>query len=238
MKYLIFLLLTSSVLSLSAQSNGTYRNPLNSFLGEYEGYINYSSGDTSTQPWFEYTFNITYDHFDSNYVTCSVLSWETAYKVCEDSILISHSYDDSICESADSLFENEFGNFTYKSGFAKLYPDSTLIYWYWTPPVWGDTWCFFKGKKTKSYASINNNTFSTGSVELYPNPAVNKLTIITKENLDGIEFYNLSGVMIKKIPLEQNQKEIDVSAIPKGLYFYKVFLKNNKSVTGKVILLK
>jgi len=243
MKYLIFLLLTSSVLSLSAQSSGTYQSCRDCFVGVYEGHVNHSiCGDTSSGIWspnIKY-LTITYSDYGDDFVHIDGIPelGLAHYRTYLDSVLIYFTL--PISNNPDSVFYNCFGcgNPTFINGVAKLFSDSTFEFWYWVPPADGDYWAYFKGKKTKSYAGINNNAFNTGSVELYPNPAVNTFTIITKENIDGIEFYNLSGVMIKKIPLKQNQKEIDVSAIPKGLYSYKVFLKNHKFITGKVMLLK
>jgi len=236
MKYLIFLLLTSSVLSLSAQDTGAYQSRINWVVGEYKGYINNSlNGDTATAQWFEYTLILSY----ASPTTVSINGcWPDNQKICEDSIMMSEFFDDTVCDVADSLFNHEFGNYKYMGGFAKIYPDSTIILWYEEPPTCGGWWKYFKGKKTKSYAGVKNNAFNNNPVKLYPNPASNKLKIASAENIDCIEFYNLSGNKIKKIPLKQNQKEIDVGSLPKGLYFYKAYLTNHEFYTGKILLLK
>jgi len=56
-------------------------------------------------------------------------------------------------------------------------------------------------------------------VEVYPNPASDKLTIETQEPIGTLEIYNLMGVMVYSQSGCTNKVEIDISVLPSGVYF-------------------
>jgi hypothetical protein len=68
---------------------------------------------------------------------------------------------------------------------------------------------------------------------IYPNPASNILYINMDEPLPSIEFYDITGRMIKRFKTERAY--IDCSSLPRGIYFIKLPVKG--AVLRKVILL-
>jgi hypothetical protein len=61
--------------------------------------------------------------------------------------------------------------------------------------------------------------------EMYPNPATSTLNISFPENMkQQLQIFNSMGMLLKEISVTQ-QTQIDISDLPKGLYF--VHLKNN-----------
>jgi hypothetical protein len=85
---------------------------------------------------------------------------------------------------------------------------------------------------------INEKEYTSSMFSLYPNPAVNSVTIINKsENLNEdlhYEIVDLTGRTLLKGNLSGNSKEttIDFMHLPKSIYI--VRLKNEKSILGEL----
>ena len=64
-----------------------------------------------------------------------------------------------------------------------------------------------------------SETAHLNSLMLYPNPATNRLNIITKQRVAMVEVYNLHGQlqMVSKSP------EIDITSLGVGVYFVKAY---------------
>ena len=75
--------------------------------------------------------------------------------------------------------------------------------------------------------SIENRFNNNSATNIYPNPAKDELKI--KGNLTLFSLYNNMGVLV----LETKQNELDVSALPSGIYFAKV-ISNGKMFTEKI----
>lgn len=82
-----------------------------------------------------------------------------------------------------------------------------------------------------AYTRNNNATFTTHNVrkniEVYPNPASDKLIIKSKHLINEIKVYALDGKLLKS--LDQNVNSIDVSNLSHGLYFLQI------SINGEII---
>lgn len=80
------------------------------------------------------------------------------------------------------------------------------------------------------------NTLSVSSIDdqnvniFYPNPVENTINITNSNNLITTAVYNNLGQFL----FETKEKEIDVSALPKGIYFLK-FLNNKGTLLKKVL---
>ena len=66
------------------------------------------------------------------------------------------------------------------------------------------------------------------TVQVYPNPVSDKLTIEAEETIGGVEVYNLVGVLIYSQKECFNKLEISTLNLPSGLYFIR--LSTNKGV--------
>jgi PKD repeat protein len=81
--------------------------------------------------------------------------------------------------------------------------------------------------------TVGLNEFVKKSFILYPNPANVKLYLETNIDIYEVELYNQLGRLLLS---KQNQKSIDVSALPKGIYFVKITdLDSGNSVYEKII---
>lgn len=66
--------------------------------------------------------------------------------------------------------------------------------------------------------------------KLYPNPAHNMLFIQSAQPIEGVQFYNLNGQLLK----EDFCNSIDISNLPKGFYLVQISIQN-KTITKKLI---
>jgi hypothetical protein len=60
--------------------------------------------------------------------------------------------------------------------------------------------------------------FNSGSFSVYPNPASSRLVLSAPGNLEKVSLYNLIGVKVMEM---QNVHELDISALPQGIYVVK-----------------
>ncbi|MBI5539212.1 MAG: T9SS type A sorting domain-containing protein [Bacteroidia bacterium] len=73
---------------------------------------------------------------------------------------------------------------------------------------------------------IEEHTTNINEFRVYPNPATNNI-IITGKNIKQIEIYNLLGEKMYSIQSPQITNDIDITSIQKGIYFIKIFDKEN-----------
>ena len=87
---------------------------------------------------------------------------------------------------------------------------------------------------------IHNNRATEGDYVIYPNPVTgNFLTLKTENNeITSYELYNLTGTKMVNSRDIDNDKEvrINVSQVPAGMYFLKVY--GNNSITTKKIIIR
>ena len=78
------------------------------------------------------------------------------------------------------------------------------------------------------------------TINLYPNPTDGKITLsIIGENQGNIiiEILNINGITIKteKLEMSDNQTEVNLEGLPKGIYFMKIIFSDN-SIIKTIIL--
>lgn len=72
------------------------------------------------------------------------------------------------------------------------------------------------------------------SLNIYPNPSSNNITIKTQQATE-IKFLNIQGQLIKTVPAQDNITNIDISSLPKGLYILNVKTKNGVAIDKLII---
>jgi predicted outer membrane repeat protein len=70
---------------------------------------------------------------------------------------------------------------------------------------------------------------------VYPNPAGNQVRINTKETINQIQLLNLSGQLVRQVPVSMSMNRIDLGGVPTGIYLVKVIAANGKVATKKLI---
>ena len=82
--------------------------------------------------------------------------------------------------------------------------------------------CAGTGGNTQSISHIQK----TAETKAFPNPATNTITLtynLASGNASEIQIFNSNGQLVKTIPVGPhfNEVQVDVTAFPKGIYFYK-----------------
>lgn len=75
--------------------------------------------------------------------------------------------------------------------------------------------------------NVNENTANLNNINIYPNPANDKLHIETDENVYEINIYNINGQRVNK---STSQRVIDVAGLKSGIYFIKIETDNGNIV--------
>ncbi len=78
-----------------------------------------------------------------------------------------------------------------------------------------------------------NPTVANSDFKMYPNPSKNILFLEIKNDefkILNAEIYELTGKLVKSFPLEETEKGINISSLPKGLYFVKLGEQTQKLV--------
>ncbi len=85
-------------------------------------------------------------------------------------------------------------------------------------------WLFFRKYKLNQLTGINDLQ-NIDNIKLYPNPATNIVTI-EGENISSVMIFDMNG----KVVVETTQKQIDITALAKGVYSVVVISDKNRSV--------
>lgn len=84
------------------------------------------------------------------------------------------------------------------------------------------------------FAPVVVNEVEYNSIQVYPNPCYDYISIKTDKNINSLEVINLSGEKILLEEIKGTTKKIDLRNLPKGLYVLKIDSENN-SFTRKII---
>ena len=84
---------------------------------------------------------------------------------------------------------------------------------------------------------IGDQNKSTNKLTVYPNPSSTTITISTPTTPDNNTFltiYNINGQQLLKRQITEQETVLDVSGLPKGIYFVRV--TNDRTVqVGKLV---
>ena len=78
--------------------------------------------------------------------------------------------------------------------------------------------------------SVASNEIS--ELSIYPNPASDKVTIISNNPIDSIEVYDILGKQVKTL---KNTSEITVSDLNSGLYLFKIWIANKVQIKRIIV---
>ena len=81
-------------------------------------------------------------------------------------------------------------------------------------------------------AYVGINTISENGIEIYPNPATNKLTISNVQlTIKKIEVLDITGKVVKQLTIKQsNILTIEIKDLKQGVYFIKLTTINSANV--------
>jgi Secretion system C-terminal sorting domain len=81
-------------------------------------------------------------------------------------------------------------------------------------------------------STVGINEYSYSNFNIYPNPALNQLTIETELATSKVSIVDLTGKTITTI--NRQTKQIDVAYLPSGIYFIKI-TTDEKTITRKFV---
>lgn len=82
---------------------------------------------------------------------------------------------------------------------------------------------------------LSTATISKSVVNLYPNPATDKVYFDGLSTAVEFNFYTVTGKRVKQATLAPNQAAVDVNSLDAGLYFYTLLTGHNVIKTGKLV---
>ncbi len=78
---------------------------------------------------------------------------------------------------------------------------------------------------------IDSDLLSKNSTVIYPNPTSDFVNVVSKEEINSVEIYSLTGQKI----LSSSSNKVSVSHLNNGIYLVKIQLQNGKTETQKLI---
>ncbi|RLD47137.1 MAG: hypothetical protein DRI94_14210 [Bacteroidetes bacterium] len=83
--------------------------------------------------------------------------------------------------------------------------------------------------------NINNNKINSG-IKVYPNPVNENLNFVSENKINSIEIFDLTGKsVILQTEINNKIKELNVSNLKQGIYFYKLIDNKGNIKTQKFI---
>lgn len=161
-------------------------------------------------------------------------------------ILFPHSYNriiEAVYDSKDVLVMYQDSVF-YFNNIKHLFRIDSIV-----SPIYVDS--FFVVKNNKSLIAYNskgeivvlpigtitsvpeNNTITTNTITLYPNPTSETLTVIGPEDATSIKIINSLGMEVASQLMRDSQADINVHTWPSGVYFLQ--LTSPKGISTKKI---
>ncbi len=97
-----------------------------------------------------------------------------------------------------------------------------------------DTKEILQGTKAGLYTSIDEPQ-AVRNIEIFPNPATDKIMIKSTSSIQQIEMYNQVGQLVKQSNTNASVVNLNVAELDSGIYFVKVFSHDNV-ITRKLVI--
>ena len=170
-------------------------------------------------------YNGSYYH-PNNIIYSTMLGYEP--NVEEKKVALRHSTPNGFCYGWIS--------FSVTSGHPIVPQDATLV----TITIHDMAYCTIPNYPLmfgqKDFMDIEENEYATANASLFPNPVEDRLSLQLSGNASckNVEIYGIDGRLLKS----QNDdfENIDVSALPTGLYIAKINLNDGTVFTEKVVV--
>lgn len=89
---------------------------------------------------------------------------------------------------------------------------------------------------------VTENTLASSQISLYPNPALNKVSIKIEADVAGrnkqVQVKDLTGKLVQSVAFSANSNRLnlDVSSFESGIYFVNIMVENKNVITKKLIV--
>lgn len=84
-------------------------------------------------------------------------------------------------------------------------------------------------KDSNIVLGTSENTISKKEISIYPNPTHGPLSIDSEKNSE-VKVYSTDGRMLKIVQVQKGSNEINISELPKGVYFIKTATESAKVI--------
>jgi len=98
-----------------------------------------------------------------------------------------------------------------------------------------DTKEIYQGTSKMMTEIVGMSKVKTTELEVYPNPASNRLTIKYCSSIEQLQIYNQVGQLVKHTKSDSNILNLNMSEFGPGIYFIKVF-SSNQVITRKLVI--
>lgn len=98
-----------------------------------------------------------------------------------------------------------------------------------------DTKEIYQGTSKMMTEIVGIKQTNVAKLEVYPNPATNRVTIKSGSPIEQVEMYNQVGQLIKQIGTDSNILNLNVAEFDSGIYFIKV-CSHDQVITRKLVI--
>ena len=76
---------------------------------------------------------------------------------------------------------------------------------------------------------LSTEEFNLREVKVFPNPAKDDWTIISNQQINNIQIYDMLGKLVTDMDVQNNEVRIDASTLNSGIYFARIDAVNGKA---------
>jgi hypothetical protein len=98
-----------------------------------------------------------------------------------------------------------------------------VVGWVNGPPPFAEGWIV----NLDDMIILGTQDVSQNTVSFYPNPVENVLHLNSKENIDSVAVYSITGQKVSNITFNENRTELNLSNLASGVYLVKVYSNGN-----------
>ena len=106
-----------------------------------------------------------------------------------------------------------------------------VVGWVNGPPMYAEGWIV-----NLDDLILGTTTLETTTVAYYPNPVKDVLNLNTKEAINSVAVYSVTGQIVDNVSISENNTQVDFSNLASGVYFVEV--KSNGSVENLKVVKK
>lgn len=86
------------------------------------------------------------------------------------------------------------------------------------------------------FLAVNENVSDANSISVYPNPASKQFTISSKDIIEKVEMFDVSGQLVMKLNADENKITFNSTSLSAGTYFIKTTTANSISHSRVIIV--
>lgn len=93
-------------------------------------------------------------------------------------------------------------------------------------------------KICENFVVSSHHTKESNQIKIFPNPAENHLNIISDEQIEKVEIFNVTGDRISEHFVHNKTARMDIMSYPSGIYIAIIHRKNGAQLSQKLVINK